>query len=363
MNNCPLCRECAPQTIYEVRCMPVFQNKVYDTEEDAKKAVTGDVVLVQCQYCGFVLNGEFNDELMRYDENYQNEQTHSHYFQSYLREIIELLKSKGLLSGKIIEIGSGKGFFIDRLLQNGVDAIGFDPAYEGDNPRIIKDYFGDSYQAINADLVILRHTLEHIKKPLDFLHTIAKSNSYKGKIFIEVPCFDWIRGKNAFWDIYYEHCNYFTTQTLRSMFTASHAGKLFRDQYLYLIADFRDMKPYVTRDGKPVILTDSLFAQGFDRYRQFVAMNKYLMVWGAGAKGATFVNLVDSDRVFIRGLIDINPKKQNRYIPKTAHKIYGTEALRSEKVRTILVMNENYLNEITNTVSNPDITLYALGLL
>ena len=92
-------------------------------------------------------------------------------------------------------------------------------------------------------------------------------------------------------------------------------------------------------------------------------MNKYLMVWGAGAKGATFVNLVDSDRVFIRGLIDINPKKQNRYIPKTAHKIYGTEVLGSEKVKTILVMNENYLNEIKNTVSNPDITLYALGLL
>ena len=363
MNKCPICGEDALKTIYELRRIPVFQNKVYPTEKEARNVATGDVVLAQCQDCGFVFNREFNQDLMEYDDNYENEQAHSDHFRSYLQDIIDLLDSEGFMSGKIIEIGCGKGYFLNQLLRKGFDAVGFDPAYEGDNPRIVKDYFSDTYEASMADVLILRHTLEHIQKPLDFLHTIAKANDQRGKIFIEVPCFDWIRKKNAFWDIYYEHCNYFSIETLRSMFTASHAGKLFRDQYLYLIADFRDLKPRVTPDGQPVLLTDNLFGREFDRYMQFVAANRDLMVWGAGAKGATFVNLIDADRVFIHGLIDINPQKQNRYIAKTAHKVYGAEVLQSMEVKTILVMNENYFDEIAAMVTDPTIKLYSFGVL
>lgn len=74
---------------------------------------------------------------------------------------------------KIIEIGCGKGYFLEMLRKNGFDVTGFDPAYEGDNPYIVKDYYSDQYSHLNADLIILRHTLEHIDDPLKFLHSIA----------------------------------------------------------------------------------------------------------------------------------------------------------------------------------------------
>jgi len=362
MNNCQLCNRRTLKTIFKYKRTPVFQNKVYSTEEDARNVVTGDIDLVQCTSCGFVFNKEFNEDLMQYDDKYQNEQAHSDYFRSYVEEIIEILKSGGLLWGKVVEIGCGKGYFLNRLLQESVDAIGFDPAYEGEDPRIIKDYFSDTYQKVDAEIIILRHTLEHIQKPLNFLHSIAESNGYRGKIFVEVPCFDWIRSKNAFWDIYYEHCNYFSKGTLRSMFTTSSVGKYFRDQYLYLIADLSDLKPKVIPDEKDFLVADVLFVQEFDRYKQFLAANRAIMVWGAGAKGVTFVNLIDPDRVFIDGLIDINPNKQDRYVAKTAHRIYGSEVLRSKNVKTILIMNENYFDEIVNMVADSDIKLYALGV-
>lgn len=363
MKNCQLCGSDSLKTILEFKRTPIFQNKVYSTEDEARKAVTGDIVLVQCMSCGFVFNKEFNEALMQYDVRYQNEQAHSDYFQSYVEEIIELLKSKDLLSGKIVEIGCGKGYFLNRLLQEGVDAIGFDPAYEGKNPRIIKDYFSDTYQEVDADAIILRHTLEHIQQPLIFLQSVAKSNGYRGKIFVEVPCFDWIRNKNAFWDIYYEHCNYFSMDTLRSMFTASIAGRYFRDQYLYLIADLSDLKTKVIPDRQSILLVDDFFLQEFDRYKQFLRKNKDIMVWGAGAKGVTFVNLLDPERVFIQGLIDINPKKKGRYIAKTAHKIYGSDVLRFKNVKTVLIMNENYLEEIMKMVGEPGIEFHTLGVI
>ena len=361
MNTCHLCKGNNIRMIYESRNIPIFQNKVYLTEKEAKNVLTGDIVLGQCQECGFVFNREFDEKVMNYDGSYENEQAYSSYFQLYIKEIIELLRSAGFLSNKVIEIGCGKGYFLNQMQQEGFDVIGFDPAYDGDNPRIIKDYFSDKYKEIRADTIILRHTLEHIQKPFDFIHSIAKSNGYTAKIFVEVPCFDWITEKSAFWDIYYEHCNYFTMQTLRSMFTASRIGKHFRGQYIHLLADLNDLKSFIKRDEKPNLVKDILFASELERYKRFVMQNQGVLVWGAGAKGATFVNLTDSYRQFIDGIIDINPKKQNRYVAKTGHKIYGINVLEDKEVKNILVMNENYLDEIMNILSESDVKLFTLG--
>lgn len=361
MSNCHLCKGSIVKTIYRIRDIPVLQNRVFSSEKEARNALTGNIDLVQCKECGFVFNREFDHKVVNYDDNYENEQAHSTYFQLYIREIIDLLKSTSYLSNKIIEIGCGKGYFLNEIMKGGLDVTGFDPAYDGDNPRIIKDYFGEKYNNIRADTIILRHTLEHIEKPFEFIHRIAKSNRYTGKIFLEVPCFDWIVKKSAFWDIYYEHCNYFSIQTLRSMFTKSRTGRHFRDQYLHLLADLKDLRVDIVSDYEPILLVDNLFTPELERYEQFVLENQGLMVWGAGAKGATFVNLTDPSRRFIDGLIDINPKKQNRYISKTGHKIYGLNVLKDKKLKNILVMNENYLAEIKNSLSKSDIKLFTLG--
>lgn len=66
-------------------------------------------------------------------------------------------------------------------------------------------------------------------------------------------------------------------------------------------------------------------------------------VWGAGAKGATFCNVVDPDCKFIAFVVDITPAKQGKYIPGTGHPIYAPEALR--RVDTVLLMNPNYHEE------------------
>ena len=74
----------------------------------------------------------------------------SSYFQNYLEDILCLFIGKNLHKKKTIEIGCGKGYFLERLLENGFEVTGFDPAYEGDNPHIIKDYFSDKYSYLNV---------------------------------------------------------------------------------------------------------------------------------------------------------------------------------------------------------------------
>lgn len=344
--------------IFRQKSVPVFQNKVFVTEREAINAVIGEVELVQSNQTGFIYNRAFDNNLMNYDTNYHNEQSNSLIFKKHLQNVFNLLKTRNLKNKKLIEIGCGKGHFFNILEENGIDCIGFDPAYEGNNPKIIKDYFSSKYN-INGDIILLRHTLEHIDNPHTFITEIAKANNYKGHIFIEVPTFDWIYKKQAFWDIFYEHCNYFTEKTLGCMFNKAETGSMFGDQYIYCYAELKDLKQIIEN---PIItpVENISFDKSILKWTEFLRHKKNIVIWGAGAKGSTFLNLLDPKKEKIKFVIDINPEKQNKFIAHTGHPIYSPETLKSKTIDTIIVMNENYLQEISQLTNNYNINLYSL---
>jgi len=114
--RCCLCQSVDLLRIFSTQDIPVFQNKVYATVSEAQNVMTGNVDLDMCSNCGFVFNAAFNGKVMSYDAQYQNEQAHSPYFQRYLRELVELFAEKRFQELKIIEIGCGKGYFLEMLL-------------------------------------------------------------------------------------------------------------------------------------------------------------------------------------------------------------------------------------------------------
>ena len=114
----------------------------------------------------------------------------------------------------IIEVGCGSGFFLELLNNNGFEVVGFDPAYKGKNPKIQKRYFNLNSK-ISANGIILRHVLEHINDPYTFLLNLKKKNN-GGLIYIEVPCFEWVLKKRTWFDVFYEHVNYFRLEDLKS---------------------------------------------------------------------------------------------------------------------------------------------------
>ena len=326
--------------------VPIFQNKVYPTEEEAFLATVGNVHLVQSLHSGFIFNKSFDPNFMNYDANYNNEQSTSSVFQEHLISVLKLLKEQlSIQNKKVVEIGCGKGSFFEIMQQDGINCIGFDPTYEGDNPSIIKDYFTDENSDINADVIIMRHTLEHIPNPFAFIHSIAKANNYRGKLFIEVPTFDWIYDKKAFWDIFYEHCNYFTEQSLSVMFKKSITGNFFGGQYIYLCADLSELRNTIPNEYNKKRY-DIDFNKQIEKYINILESNESIAIWGSGAKGSTFLNLLDSDKKRVSYVIDINTAKQNKFIAHTSHPIYSPDILSSKPVDRILIMNENYFSEI-----------------
>ena len=108
--------------------------------------------------------------------------------------------------------------------------------YEGENPAVQRRIFGDGV-TVSARGIVLRHVLEHVQDPVGFLDGLREANG-GGLIYIEVPCFDWILRASAWFDIFYEHVNYFRAcRFLERMFgRVVEGGHLFGGQYLYVVA-------------------------------------------------------------------------------------------------------------------------------
>lgn len=330
--------------LYRVEQLPIFQNRMYDNELEARNCPKGDMRLVEDSETGLVYNAAFEAERMVYDKHYQNEQAVSPLFQKHLNGVAEII-DKQIGREKLVEVGCGKGNFLEILLGKGFDVTGFDPSYEGTNPRVKRVLFSPGLIE-NAKGLILRHVLEHIQNPIEFLTQLKIANGYSGQIYIEVPCFDWICQRRAWLDIFYEHVNYFRIDDFKRIFGTVHqSGKLFGGQYLYIIAELSTLRNLAMNSNDRIHFPPD-FANNITQRNE--TEGNISVVWGGASKGVIFAFLRARAGRPIKIVIDINPGKQGKFLPGTGLQVKTPEEglmdLESDSI--IYVMNLNYLEEI-----------------
>jgi len=149
--------------------LPTIPNSLVKNDEEQ---LEGDFQLKIFRKTSFIQNSLFDSSLLKYDENYQNEVAHSDFFKSHLRSVYSKIKLYFPHGGKLVEVGCGKGAFLEIVkLDNYFDYEGFDNAYEGNDDFIHSRYLTEK-DRVEADVVILRHTLEHIDHPHKFLRLV-----------------------------------------------------------------------------------------------------------------------------------------------------------------------------------------------
>jgi hypothetical protein len=336
--------------LYEQSAFPIFQNRMYDSAHEARACPRGDIRLVQDGVSGLVYNAAFRSELMNYDAAYQNEQAHSPLFRSHLEQVATIVE-RNLGTDGLVEVGCGKAYFLELLQSRGCSITGFDPTYEGQNPAVQRRYFGDGV-AVWASGLVLRHVLEHVQDPVGFLDGLREANG-GGLIYIEVPCFDWILRARAWFDIFYEHVNYFRLDDFPRMFgRVVECGHLFGGQYLYVVADLATLRPPVSKTADRVDFPEDFLAMAT------VAPSDQLggssAVWGAASKGVIFSLLRERCGNPVDVLIDINPAKCGKFVPATGLRVMSPEEGMAALApgSDIFVMNSNYLEEIRKSTSN-----------
>jgi hypothetical protein len=360
--------------------VPVSLLTVYKTEEKAKNCIQGNINLVYCQNCGFIFNADFETNLIDYSEEYNNNPLYSTTFVNYLNDQMEYFIKKQIYKNNlvIVESGCGKGFYIDLLADKLLNCsfYGFDTIYEGEivipekNIKYYKSYFPSNEIEIKPDIIISRHVIEHIQNPIDFIKTLKRTLPLGSVIFIETPNLNWILENKVIFDIFYEHCNYWTISSISNVlnmlgFEIIDKNLGFGGQHLWIVA--KNMYEY----NKNYILTNELtyshvniFSDLCNKYKESIELlsKKYnkIALYGAGAKGCTFVNLFDQNMNYISVLIDINPEKHNKFVPKTMHKIISPSDINKYNINLIILLNPNYIDEMKsylykNNLTNIDI--------
>ena len=242
--------------------VPVNQNLLYKTSEDARNSVCGDLDIHCNEDTGFIYNKAFDPNLINYSENYNNNQYHSSYFGTYIAEQINWLTAKFGQSGlTIIEIGCGKGYY-SRLLAERFPLCkiyGFDTSYVKSaddnlpNLQFYNEYFTEKYSYLRPDVVICRHVIEHIQDPLDFLTKIRATISENTLLFLETPDVNWILENTVIFDFFYEHCSYFNPSSLGNVlrmagFESIETRRAFGGQYMWSVARATNNKQQTTNE-------------------------------------------------------------------------------------------------------------------
>ena len=383
-NKCPVCEASRLKLFLKRSEVPVHQNLVLNSKERALNVTREDLNLVVCEDCGFVFNESFDLSCLSYGEDYDNTQSCSAYFDDYLDGLVQdLVERQGVRNCSIVEVGCGKGEFLKKLVRYpGANnkGFGFDPSYVGplselDNKLNFRTcYYDHSCTDITADIVICRHVIEHVPKPLELLRSVraALNASPQARVFFETPCVEWIFRNHVIWDFFYEHCSLFSAQSLKlafelTGFNVERVEHIFGGQYLWLEASVGFSKACVPTIDETVSLAlnysaieQKLCEDWLIRLRELSLTGK-VALWGAGAKGATFANLVDPDCLLIECVVDLNPNKQGRFLPGTGHPIVAPAELMQRAVSNAILMNPNYREENLKLLEKSGIELNLIN--
>lgn len=360
MTECPVCLHSDFDEILKRDRVPVLQNVIVATEAEAKAFPVARLRIVCCRHCSFVWNADFDPDAIDYNLQYNNSVQASQVYLDHQKAMAERVLSRpGRLS--CLEVGCGEGEFLNALSASGrLDkAIGFDPAHKGvyplaENIEIIRAYFDEAAaSALPGDInvVVSRHTIEHIPQPRPFIAAIAAYVRERGlPLFLETPDVSWILRNNAFEDFFYEHCSLFSPRSMQYLLAEfglkAHVQPVYGGQYMWVEAAAADSDAIVVAPADAdATSASSGITEALAYWTQKVAdlgRQGPVAVWGGASKGVTFSLLIDG----VDCAIDLNRSKQGCFMPVSATPILSPEAALQRGVRSIIVMNPNYRDEI-----------------
>ncbi len=336
--TCLVCGSTIIEAMYNPGDLPLScsHTNLTTTKEKALKAKRFPMEFYQCQICSHVFNVMYDPNVIKYDTGATIMYTETDEWKEHINKSVEGLGFCLDVGHRatVLEVGANDGSFLATLKDRyHVKTIGFDPGING-SKTVIKDYFCPQIDLLvyKPNLIVCRHTLEHMEDPRDFVSKISQYSyelDYTPYVFIEVPNFEAAYSQGRIQDLIYAHVSQFTRFSLSNLFELSgysvrECGLAFNDEVILGI-----FKPNLKDHG--VAKFNDIVSESI----QLIVDLEDIVVWGGSGKCASFLNVYN--KANITHVVDSDENKIGLYVPGTGQEIKSPSSIQPHE--SILIPN------------------------
>lgn len=260
---------------------------------------------------------------------------------------------------RVLEIGCHDGFLLNALKKAGHHCVGVEPSPFADyakttygldvrNEFFTRGMFGRE----EFDVVIMRHVIEHVQDPVDFVRAAVEVMKGDGIAYIEVPNSQWSLENSFFPEFHVDHISYFTMGSMSRLLSMVGLHRVFHMEAFDAYMRFPFLMALAGKSAVAEEESDAgwfldfrvedakrRFVRNFDRYidglKSVQGMGR-VAVWGSGSIGTQYAidaGWKPADCVYV----DPNPTSQGLRLSVTGHEILPPSVLRDIKPDVVLI--------------------------
>ncbi len=290
----------------------------------------------------------------------------------------------------VIEAASNDGYLLQHFQRAGVPVLGIEPARNvaevarQKNIPTLNRFMGTTLagelaaEGKQADLLVGINVFAHVPDLHDFTAGLARLLKPEGTLCLEFPHLLRLMEGRQFDTIYHEHFSYFSLATA-SRVLAKHGLAVFDVEELpthggslRLYACHAALAPARNTAAPQRILSDEMRYR-LDRlepYRGFAEAvratkrrllrflidvrerGERVVGYGAPAKGNTLLNYCGIREDLLAYTVDLNPRKQGRFLPGTHIPIHSPERIAETRPEWVLILPWNLRDEIVSQMAH-----------
>lgn len=367
MSDCILCGSHLPDDAF--LCLPNMpscaQNIPGEEELPSDKGL--DLHLYQCPSCGLV---QLGCEPVSYYRDVIRAGGGTKTMTDLRRSQYAHFIGKCALRGKkILEVGCGKGEFLEMLHGFDVQAFGIENNKNlvdiavSKGLKVSQDFAegeGHFIKGAPYDAFVQFNFIEHQPDPNGMIRCIRDNLVSMGVGLVTAPCFEYIRN-NCIYEVMRDHIAYYSERTLAFLFEKNgfdvlEKGIVNKDTVYVIVRRQEKLSPETFRDNYEQVKED--LNQFVD---EMTIAGRRLTFWGASHQCFTVASFLRRpDKIDF--IVDSAKFKQGKYSPTSHIPIVSPESFFASPSDALLILAPGYTDEIAFEVTSrtSSVKLYAL---
>ena len=347
--------------------------------------------ILVCEHCWLVQTEDYADADELFSEDYAYFSSFSKSWLAHAENFVEKMQARfGLTNAShIVEIASNDGYLLQYVQERGIPCLGIEPtkstaaASREKGIDTLEEFFGVELaerlaaEGKQADLTAANNVLAHVPDINDFVRGFSLLLKPSGVASFEFPHLMQLVTHGQFDTIYHEHYSYLSLTAVSHIFAANgltvfdveelptHGGSLRvyacrADTEAHKVQD--SVSALLAREKAAGMQTAAYYAGFQDKadkikndFLEFLLFakreGKTVAGYGAAAKGNTLLNYAGIRPDLLPFVVDMNPAKQNKFLPGSRIPILPPAAIEERKPDYVIILPWNLRTEIAEQLA------------